>query len=133
MLLLIVAIIAAYGIVNIVTQGAIFDPLKEWLNSFDGIMVKKLVYLLNCPMCFGFWVGILLGCLYGPFEWWNVILNGAFYSATCWLLHCVSCFLGSGQDPERDININFPNGVPIISANSVINNKESEISNEGQA
>ncbi len=129
-----VAIIAAYGITNIVTQGAIFDPFKEWLNGFKSKIVKKLLYLLNCPMCFGFWVGVLLGCFYGPFEWWNILLNGAFYSATCWFIHCLNVFLGSGQDPERTININFPYGVPIFEPISDINNEESESSNdEGQA
>lgn len=111
MLEILLVIIAAYGITNIVTQGTIFDPIKERVRNF--IFGKKLFYLLNCHMCFGFWVGLSLGVFYGPFESWNVLLNGAFYSATCWIIHCVTAFLGSGQDPERDININFPYGITI--------------------
>lgn len=133
MLTIIATIIAAYGITNIVTQGAIFDPFKEWLGvkGKDSRVISKLVYLLNCPMCFGFWVGVLLGSFFGPFSWWNFILNGAFYSATSWILHCLTRFLGSGDDPERTFNINFPYGVPLYETKTDINNEESE-NNDGR-
>ena len=120
---LIVVIIAAYGITNIVTQGTIFDPIKEMLRGCR-VIGEKLFYLLNCPMCFGFWVGLFLGLLFGPFEWWNIIMNGAFYSATTWLIHCLAAFLGMGQDPERNINLYFPNNVPLYDFKKDINNKE---------
>jgi hypothetical protein len=121
---IIVVIIAAYGVTNIVTQGTIFDPFKEWIKGFS-IVGDRLFYLLNCPMCFGFWVGLFLGLFFGPFVWWNFILNGAFYSAACWLLHCLSRYLGSGQDPEINVNVNFPEGVPHYRINNEeVNNEE---------
>jgi hypothetical protein len=128
LLTIIITIIAAYGITNIVTQGAIFDPFKEKLLEMGNgsKIVEKIVYLLNCPMCFGFWVGVLLGSFFGPFAWWNIILNGAFYSATAWILHCLTRFLGSGEDPERTYNISFPYGVPLYETKNDINNEESE-------
>lgn len=112
MLEILLVIIAAYGIVNIVTQGVIFDSIKERIRCFK-FFGEKLYYLLNCPMCFGFWVGLFLGIFYGPFESWNVLLNGAFYSATCWMADCFAAYLGSGRNPERYINIHFPYGITI--------------------
>ncbi len=94
------AVIAAFGIANILGKGSIFDKLRSWLESHIELLYK----LITCPMCLGFWLGIGLGMVYGPFPWWNP-LNGAFYSATTWSIHCFIQFLGGGYDPSRTINI----------------------------
>lgn len=45
------------GIVMIVTQGSIFEGTRELIAKKS----KFLGELFNCPMCFGFWVGLLFG------------------------------------------------------------------------
>ena len=97
---IIFAILAGFGIVNILGKGSIFQRLRDWLELNTDILYK----LISCPMCLGFWVGLALGGLYGPFPWWNP-LNGAFYSAATWIIHCAVQFLGAGYDPARTINI----------------------------
>jgi hypothetical protein len=95
-----IAIIAAFGIVNILSKGSIFQSLRDW-SEFHTETIHKLI---TCPMCLGFWLGLFLGIAYGPFPWWNP-LNGAFYSATTWIIHCIVQFFGGGYDPARTINI----------------------------
>jgi hypothetical protein len=116
---LLIAILVAYGITMIVTQGSIFYGFREWFGTKTaegGKLSKvygKIYKLLNCPMCFGFWVGAFIGCFLGPFVPWNLIFNGALYSGTTWLLFCLSQFLGQGYDPARTINVQFQNELPI--------------------
>lgn len=45
------------GIVIIVTQGSIFEGFRDFLAKKS----KFLGDLFSCPMCFGFWVGLLSG------------------------------------------------------------------------
>jgi hypothetical protein len=124
-----IAILVAYGITNIVTQGSIFYSFREW---FATQMVKNgklskvygsIYKLLNCPMCFGFWVGAVIGCFMGPFSGWNIIFNGALYSGTTWILFCLTQFLGQGYDPSRTLNIQFQNELVQKSINTVETSK----------
>jgi len=48
-------LLATIGLTFIVTQSKLFDPIRK----FFGKIHKKIEYLLNCPMCFGFWAGII--------------------------------------------------------------------------
>jgi hypothetical protein len=110
---LLIAILLAYGITNIVTQGSIFYSFREWFikkSQQNGKLSKiyaSFYKLLNCPMCFGFWAGILVGIFMGPFPAYNIIFNGAIYSGTTWIIFCLTQFLGQGYDPSRTINVVF--------------------------
>ena len=123
---LLIAILLAYGITNIVTQGSIFYSFREWFAAKTALGGKlSKVYggiykLLNCPMCFGFWAGILVGSFLGPFPAWNIIFNGALYSGTTWILFCIAQFLGQGYDPARTLNVTFQNEL----SQKTINNTE---------
>jgi hypothetical protein len=112
---LLIAILLAYGLTNIVVQGTIFYPFKEWLSKkiANGKWYSKscgwFLKLINCPMCFGFWAGALAGFFCGPFPFWNILFNGCIYSGTTWLIYCLSQFLGQGYDPSRTFNVMFQN------------------------
>lgn len=105
-----ILILLAFGITKIVNSGTIFDPLKAYLEKKG---YTFLLNLLNCPLCFGFWVGALIGWFYGPFFAWNILFNGAFYAGCTWLLTCLSQFLGNGYDPNRSIVVNFDSPLEI--------------------
>lgn len=105
-----ILILLAFGLTKIVNSGSIFDPLKDYLTSKS---IKWLVTLLNCPLCFGFWVGALIGLFYGPFPYWNILFNGAFYSGCVWLLSCLSQYLGNGYDPTRSLIVTVEGPVEI--------------------
>lgn len=53
----------SYGLTLIITQGSIFEGLRNYFNkvspNFFGI-------LLSCVKCTGFWVGLLLGVFFNP-------------------------------------------------------------------
>ena len=121
---LIIAILVAYGITNIVTQGTIFYAFREWFAAkmvtatrFKGLY-GSMYKLLNCPMCFGFWVGVLVGAFCGPFPALNVIFNGALYSGTTWIIYCLTQFLGQGYDPARTVNVQFQTPVEVKKINN---------------
>lgn len=125
---LLIGILLAYGITNIVTQSSLFYPLRKWFecNIHENKIYMFLYKLITCPMCFGFWAGALTGIFLGPFPWWNIIFNGAMYSGTTWLVFCLAQFLGSGNDPNRTINLVFQN--PLEQKDI---NKEDESNNKG--
>tara|TARA_R100000808_G_C2112633_1_gene126257 strand:+ start:732 stop:1028 length:297 start_codon:yes stop_codon:yes gene_type:complete len=78
-------ILTAYGLTQILVYGSIFNKIRP-KNGFFG-------ELFHCPMCLGFWVGILL---YGisfhtelfTFElnWANPIILGSISSGTSYAL-----------------------------------------------
>jgi hypothetical protein len=49
-------ILSTIGLTIIVTQSKLFEPIRKG----SGKIHKKLEYLLNCPMCFGLWSGIMV-------------------------------------------------------------------------
>lgn len=55
----IIWVLVAYGITSIVVEGSIFYPLIEKTTG-------KLNDLLTCPLCFGTWVGFIMGLIYSP-------------------------------------------------------------------
>jgi hypothetical protein len=122
---LLIAILVTYGITNIVTQGSIFYSFRNWFAEKTAQPGKfSKVYgwfhkLINCPMCFGFWVGIFVGIFLGPFPFWNIIFNGALYSGTTWIIFCLTQYLGQGYDPSRTLNVMFQNELKNINTNEV--------------
>ena len=45
-------VLAAYGITQIIVYGSIFNPIRP--------IKGKLGDFFRCPMCVGFWVGVIL-------------------------------------------------------------------------
>lgn len=85
---LIYFVLTAYGLTQIIICGSIFDkirPSKDWLYGFGK--------LFHCPMCMGFWTGILLFSINGQtelftFEYnlFNAFILGCLSSGTSYLL-----------------------------------------------
>jgi hypothetical protein len=46
----------SYGISMVITQSKIFQPIRNLVSNAS----KFLGDMINCIMCFGFWVGLLL-------------------------------------------------------------------------
>jgi hypothetical protein len=49
-------LLATIGLTMIITQSYIFKPIRENIQKISPFLGK----LLHCPMCFGFWSGILI-------------------------------------------------------------------------
>lgn len=116
--LIILWALAAAGVTIIVTQSSLFLPLRTYLKRWEypGKLIK-------CPMCFGFWAGVLLSLLglslvrvstaladfsltialgpwkIGDWPWWVVAwVDGAASSAFCWITHVILSFLQKDLD-----------------------------------
>jgi len=57
------------GITMIAVRGAIFHRLRDWLLS---VRPNDVGYVVNCPQCMGFWVGLFGGVIYA--DWWMLPL-----------------------------------------------------------
>ena len=81
-------ILVAYGLTTLVTQASITTPLRNKATAIH----NKLGELVHCPMCFGFWSGIILS-----FAWQsptgNFLTDGLLGLAGNWLLYCLSWWL----------------------------------------
>ena len=119
---ILILILLAFGITKIVNSGSIFDQFKLYLKNKNRKITNILLSIMNCPLCFGFWVGSLIGAIYGPFIWWNILFNGSFYSGCVWLLSCLSQYLGNGYDPTRSLIINIDG--PIELKKDINNDKQ---------
>jgi|ETNvirnome_2_300_1030623.scaffolds.fasta_scaffold01919_5 hypothetical protein len=71
---LIVWTLVSFGITLCVTRGKILHPIREKILRTS----THLGQLVQCPMCFGFWVGVSLSLLWRSVSG-NCILDG-FYS-----------------------------------------------------
>jgi len=86
MIVLIVFLLACYGVTNIITSGQIFGWLRKLLKP-----VPVIGCWIHCPMCVGVPVGIVW-CWLGLWpelglEWWKQwAAAGAVSSAWCWMV-----------------------------------------------
>jgi hypothetical protein len=109
----IILTLLSFGITNILVNGSIFKPIRDWVGSkADNWFTQKIFQLISCMMCMGFWVGAFCGIFLGPFPWWNIVFNGALMSGTTWIIHCILQYLGSGYDPAKTISIQLE--TPIV-------------------
>lgn len=92
--LLLTWILVAYGITNIVVTSKIFKPFREW------VIPRSIFFggMLQCMMCFSFWVGLLLSeTLWSPtnlmqiqssFRFTSLLYDGFLASGSTWLIYC---------------------------------------------
>jgi hypothetical protein len=88
-----------YGVTLIVTGSRVAEPLRRLV-----LRIPKFGYMIGCPMCFGWWVGLGLsllglGIAHGsPLPAWLVPIADAFCSsAWCWVMHVVLAKIGAEE------------------------------------
>ena len=85
MLDLLLFCLVAFGISNIIT----ISKIGERWRGYAGKAHPKLGELFHCPMCMGFWVGLVLGALWiSPTN--SIFLDGILGSTASWLIYCVT-------------------------------------------
>jgi hypothetical protein len=66
---LLLFILIGLGITTIITKSSIFEPLRDHLdNGSDIVMENFWGMLIVCPMCVGFWIGVLESFIFGSFS-----------------------------------------------------------------
>jgi uncharacterized RDD family membrane protein YckC len=78
-------VLACYGLTNIVTNSKLFKPVRE---GAPGTWLKDL---LKCPMCFGFWAGLILAFWFDI----NPFIGALISSGSSWTIHVVLMRLGA--------------------------------------
>jgi len=68
-LILLVEVIGLVGVTNITTRSHLFQPIRGWEGWHP-----KIAYLLSCPSCSGFWVGMFYFPLSVASEKWYLFL-----------------------------------------------------------
>jgi len=85
MLDLLLFCLVVFGAANIITISKIGARWRDYAQKLN----DKLGELFRCPMCMGFWVGLLLGLFWiSPTGFF--LLDGVLGSAASWLLYCVT-------------------------------------------
>ena len=97
-------VLAAYGLTQIIIYGSIFNkvrPSKDWLGGFGK--------LFHCPMCMGFWSGVILFSINNQTELFtynynlfNALILGCLSSGTSYLLSVLINDFGLNLNHRRD-------------------------------
>lgn len=94
MILLITYSLIAFGITTIITEGNIFQEVRDWVYTKS----PKLHEVVTCPLCFSTWLGFILSTILlltdnvtpsSIFELPDVvtvIIDGFFTAGVVWLL-----------------------------------------------
>ena len=77
-LVLIFKIFSGVALTLIITQSYLFKPLRDKIKN------KHLNKLINCPMCLGFWVGLLV--FFNPFLYLEIGLITSLFSYITYLV-----------------------------------------------
>ena len=56
---LLLIIITCEAIVNLIFNGSVLQPLREWLIKRTSVLSVRGDHLLSCKLCTSFWVGTL--------------------------------------------------------------------------
>jgi len=79
---ILLTILGLTGITIIITSGAILDHFRAWVASRSAFLGK----LIDCPMCSGFWVGLIYGLCTAPY---SAILFGGLISLSSWTIYTI--------------------------------------------
>ena len=77
--------LVCFGTSFALTHSKVFTPVRAVAEK-----VHPMVgYFFNCPMCMGFWVGLLLNLIWISATG-MLILDGFLGLAVSWILYCIS-------------------------------------------
>jgi len=87
-------VLAIVGLTTIITQSKLFASIRRVLESRTG---SKFLY---CPMCVGFWVGLVLslfqfGCCSTRYWLLTLLVDGWASSGVNWIVYVVLVKLGA--------------------------------------
>ena len=106
---LIIFCLVCFGMTNIITMSRLFKLVRDRFERLS----KKAGIFIKCPMCVGFWVGLLWSLLeFGPVSrgLWNFKFEISFFinlfadacisSGISWILYVLCCAI-AGPEYEK--------------------------------
>ena len=121
-MMLLIFILAGFGVTTIITKSEIFSPLRRWLDTGGSNLANNFFgFLIVCPMCVGFWVGVFQSItMYSPSidAFWSdyvfsgiisyirftfitiysMVLDGAMLGGISWTIHIFLDYLDKKYD-----------------------------------
>ena len=82
-------ILSSCGITFILTTSSIFEPVRDFIEERSNFFGE----LVSCPMCSGFWVGLVVSAL--DFQNYNPIYAGAITSLVSWFIATFVYYINS--------------------------------------
>lgn len=79
------------GITIVIVAGTIFDPLRDFLESFTHKYnpLPWVGKLISCSMCSGVWVGFIGGVILGKSLWESAMIAGVVSVAAVVIENCI--------------------------------------------
>lgn len=99
-MILFLFVLIGFGITTIITKSTIFEPLRDRLdNGGDSLSENFWGLLIVCPMCVGFWIGVLESFIFGSFSYQaffsdEVLIN--FFDYSSFIVNFVFCKVADG-------------------------------------
>ncbi len=81
--------LATVGITFLITYSVIFEPLRIFVDKRSDFLGE----LFSCPMCAGFWTGLVVSLI--SFPEYNIIYAGAITSFVCWVVAMAANYINT--------------------------------------
>ena len=130
MIQLLLFILIGFGITTIITKSTIFEPLRDRLDTGgESIYNNFWGLLIICPLCVGFWIGVVESfmfgslsanvfsfenssylsgffnnILYGGYFIFTKIADGAIVSCFSWFIHSYIAYLDSAYEYNQTMD-----------------------------
>jgi len=88
---MLVSVLTSVAVTCIIVHSEIFRIPREFVHRLS----EKLGYLVTCPMCMGFWVGLLFGMM-TLFN--SAIIVGLLSSLFSWMVYNLTTAFGAVGD-----------------------------------
>ena len=100
---LIIWILAVFGASNGIAFSALLMPFRNWIvykkgwiildnGNIQGVLRTNKIAtffskLIHCPMCLGFWLGIIFSIIWKSPAGGNYLIDGFVGSASSWIIY----------------------------------------------
>ena len=79
---LFIAVLSAYALTFIITSSSILDYPRFWIIKRTPKLIARGKHMLECRMCTGFWVSILVSLIFADIEQVLAIYGASYFLAT---------------------------------------------------
>lgn len=82
MMQFILSVFSAYSLTFLIASSAIFDKPRHWIILRTPYLTARGRHMLECRMCSGFWVSILVSLMFADIQQVLAIYGASYFLAT---------------------------------------------------